>query len=69
MTGGPSQVDTFDYKPELQRRHGQPVAGADRRTGFFDQRPLLSARPSAFASTASRAPGSRHVSAYRQARR
>lgn len=35
MTGGPSQVDTFDYKPELQRRHGQPLAGADKSTGFF----------------------------------
>ena len=23
MTGGPSQVDTFDYKPELQKRDGQ----------------------------------------------
>lgn len=35
MTGGPSQVDTFDYKPELQRRNGQTLAGADPRTGFF----------------------------------
>src|SRR5262249_16697322 len=35
MTGGPSQVDTFDYKPELQRRNGQQLAGADPRTGFF----------------------------------
>src|ERR1700676_4651347 len=35
MTGGPSQVDTFDYKPELQRRDGQNLAGADPRTGFF----------------------------------
>src|SRR5882672_2872011 len=25
MVGGPSHVDTFDYKPELQKRHGQPV--------------------------------------------
>src|SRR5881396_1110401 len=23
MNGGTSQVDTFDYKPELARRHGQ----------------------------------------------
>src|SRR2546430_2647239 len=23
MTGGPSQVDTFDYKPELKKRDGQ----------------------------------------------
>ncbi len=35
MTGGPSQVDTFDYKPELLRRDGQPLAGADPKTGFF----------------------------------
>ncbi|MBX3441071.1 MAG: DUF1501 domain-containing protein [Planctomyces sp.] len=25
MHGGPSQVDTFDYKPLLQRDHGQPL--------------------------------------------
>jgi len=25
MVGGPSQVDTFDYKPDLQKLHGQPV--------------------------------------------
>jgi len=24
MSGGPSQVDTFDYKPALERDHGQP---------------------------------------------
>ena len=24
MHGGPSQVDTFDYKPLLQRDHGKP---------------------------------------------
>ena len=24
MNGGASQIDTFDYKPELDRRHGQP---------------------------------------------
>src|SRR5205823_3797149 len=35
MTGGPSQVDTFDYKPELQKRNGQGLAGADPKTGFF----------------------------------
>ena len=35
MTGGPSQVDTWDYKPELQRRDGQTLAGADPATGFF----------------------------------
>ncbi len=25
MTGGPSQVDTFDPKPDLQRLNGQPI--------------------------------------------
>ena len=25
MNGGPSQVDTFDYKPELQKYAGQPL--------------------------------------------
>src|SRR5258706_466734 len=25
MHGGPSQVDTFDYKPLLQRDHGKPL--------------------------------------------
>lgn len=25
MSGGPSHVDTFDHKPELQRRHGEPI--------------------------------------------
>ncbi len=27
MHGGPSQVDTFDYKPALQRDHGKPYPG------------------------------------------
>ena len=35
MTGAPSQVDTWDYKPELQKRHGQPLPGSDSKTGFF----------------------------------
>lgn len=35
QTGSPSQVDTFDYKPELQKRHGQELKGADPKTGFF----------------------------------
>ena len=37
MYGGPSQMDLFDYKPELQKRHGQTVnvevrLGHDRKT-------------------------------------
>lgn len=35
MTGAPSQVDTWDYKPELQNRDGEALAGADPKTGFF----------------------------------
>jgi len=35
MTGAPSQVDTWDYKPELQKRGGEPLPGSDPKTGFF----------------------------------
>src|SRR5947208_1100977 len=35
MNGGPSHVDTWNYKPELEKRHGQELAGFDRDTGFF----------------------------------
>src|SRR5262249_2648408 len=35
LTGGPSQVDTFDYKPQLQKRDGQKLAGPDPKTGFL----------------------------------
>ena len=31
MVGGPSPVDTFDYKPTLQRLHGQPVPASLRK--------------------------------------
>jgi hypothetical protein len=32
--GGPSQVDTFDYKPELQKRDGQPLPFDKPRIAF-----------------------------------
>ena len=35
VNGGPSQVDTWDYKPELEKRDGQELPGFDRFTGFF----------------------------------
>ena len=35
INGGPSQVDTFDHKPELARRDGEPLTGFDANTGFF----------------------------------
>ncbi|MEZ6065953.1 MAG: DUF1501 domain-containing protein [Planctomycetaceae bacterium] len=37
MHGGPSQVDTFDYKPELQKRDGEPLP--------FDPAPNIDAKP------------------------
>jgi hypothetical protein len=35
MNGGQSQVDTWDYKPELEKRDGQSLSGFDNKTGFF----------------------------------
>ena len=35
MNGGPSQVDTWDYKPELIKRDGQELPNFDKNTGFF----------------------------------
>jgi hypothetical protein len=35
MNGGPSHVDTWDYKPELGKRDGQELKGFDKNTGFF----------------------------------
>ena len=36
MHGGPSQVDTFDYKPLLQRDHGKPLPFAKPRVTFAE---------------------------------
>ncbi len=33
-SGACSQLDTFDYKPELIKRHGQPMPGADKLVTF-----------------------------------
>jgi hypothetical protein len=35
MNGGPSHVDTWDYKPELAKRDGKELKGFDPNTGFF----------------------------------
>jgi Protein of unknown function (DUF1501) len=50
MNGGPSQVDTWDYKPELARRDGQALEGFDKNTGFFTEQvgPVMKS-PFAFA--------------------
>src|SRR5262249_24049324 len=45
--GGPSQVDLFDPKPELTKRHGQPYPG-DVETHFRKQAGNLLASPFKF---------------------
>jgi hypothetical protein len=44
MYGGPSQMDLFDYKPELQKRDGQTVAIEMRRHSVQKQKLLASRR-------------------------
>ena len=48
MNGGASHLDTWDYKPELQRRHGEMLSEADPRTGFFETSGKLLASPFSF---------------------
>ncbi len=45
--GGPSQVDLFDYKPELNRRHGQPYEG-DLEIHFVGQKGNILGSPFKF---------------------
>src|SRR6185295_6360270 len=35
INGGPSHVDTWDYKPELAKRDGVKLDNFDKFTGFF----------------------------------
>jgi hypothetical protein len=35
MNGGQSQVDTWDYKPALEKADGKDLPGFDKNTGFF----------------------------------
>ena len=47
LNGGASQMDTFDYKPELERRHGQRfdpgshVEAPTQRAGKPHEEPVL----------------------------
>lgn len=43
--GACSQLDTFDYKPELIRRHGQPMPGADKLVTFQGAQGALNRSP------------------------
>src|SRR6478609_451248 len=41
LQGGLSQVDTFDYKPELERLHGKAVPGDEKPQAFMGKVGLL----------------------------
>ena len=43
MNGGPSHIDTWDYKPGLDKANGQKLGGFDATTAFFHEEvgPLL----------------------------
>ncbi len=41
LVGGMSHIDSFDYKPELTRRHGQPLGSDSKPDVFFNQVGLL----------------------------
>jgi hypothetical protein len=43
--GACSQVDTFDYKPELIRRHGQPMPGGEKLVTFQGAQGALNRSP------------------------
>src|SRR5579871_4866488 len=44
LNGGLSQIDSFDYKPQLEKLHGQPMPGGDlqheRKTGNLMKSPF-----------------------------
>jgi hypothetical protein len=41
LVGGMSHIDSFDYKPELTKRHGKPLGGDAKPDVFFGQVGLL----------------------------
>jgi Protein of unknown function (DUF1501) len=43
--GACSQIDTFDYKPELIKRHGEPLPGADELVTFQGKQGNLTKSP------------------------
>ena len=44
-SGACSQLDTFDYKPELIRRHGQPMPGREKLITFQGEQGALTRSP------------------------
>jgi hypothetical protein len=49
MTGGASPMDTFDYKPELARLHGQALGPKEKPEGFTAPAGSIMKSPFAFA--------------------
>jgi Protein of unknown function (DUF1501) len=49
MTGGASPMDTFDYKPELERLHGQMLGPKEKPEGFTAPAGALMKSPFPFA--------------------
>src|SRR5690606_24593105 len=41
LNGGLSQVDSFDYKPQLARFHGKPLGSSEKPDVFFGKVGLL----------------------------
>ena len=48
MTGGASPMDTFDYKPELERLHGQKLGPSEKPEGFTAAPGAIMKSPFAF---------------------
>ncbi|MEM7232059.1 MAG: DUF1501 domain-containing protein, partial [Planctomycetota bacterium] len=48
LCGGLSHLDSFDYKPELQRYHGKPLPSKEHPETFFNQIGLLKKNDYAF---------------------
>jgi hypothetical protein len=47
-SGACSQLDTFDYKPELWRRHGEPMPGGEKLVTFQGEQGNLTRSPWSF---------------------
>jgi hypothetical protein len=47
-TGAVSHLDTWDYKPELLKRHGQPLPGASKLVTFQGENGALACSPWSF---------------------
>ena len=69
MDGGPSQVDTFDPKPRLDREHGKPIEVKTQPTQFNNVGNVLKSPVEVPPVRPERHPGQRPVPARRRLRR